>query len=103
MMISTPEIIRASDSTRLTRSAGSITPFGISTQFLLEERFGDYRDIDGLFLPHVRRVRLTRQGKDSELDSSSHASRDLSILEWQMEYETWELNPEFGAKHFKLN
>ena len=43
-MISTPEIIRASDRTRLTRmSAGSITPFGISTQFLLEERFGDYR------------------------------------------------------------
>ena len=48
-------------------------------------------------------VRLTRQGKDAELDSSIHASRDLSILEWQMEYETWELNPEFGTKHFNIS
>ena len=75
---------------------------GVSTRYLLEERFGDYRDIDGLMLPHVRRVRLTRQGKAEDVGLFTAASRDRSMLEWQMEYETWELNPEVSAEHFKI-
>ncbi len=78
------------------------SPTGVSTRYLLEERFGDYRDINGLMLPHVRRVRLTRQGKAEDVGLFTAASRDRSMLEWQMEYETWELNPELSAEHFKI-
>jgi hypothetical protein len=74
----------------------------VSTRFLLEERFGDYREFNGLTLPHVRRVRLTREGQAANVGLFTANSRDRSILEWQMEIESWELNPELDAGHFKI-
>lgn len=99
------EVPDAPNFSPLTASASeraNASPNVVSTRYLLEERFGDFRDEGGLMLPHVRRVRLTREGQAPNVGLFTAASRDRSMIEWQMEYLNWQVNPSLPEGFFKI-
>lgn len=82
-------------------AAAADSPRQVATRYVLEERFGDFRAVGGLTLPFHWQVRLTTEGPAGDL-SFVAASRDLSIIEWDVTFETISLNDTIDPKLFIL-
>jgi hypothetical protein len=73
----------------------------VSTHVILEERFGDFRLVNGLTLPFRWKATLITQGQGGRVLSSA-AQREFSLVEWNMVFRGFEPNAEIGAEFFVL-
>jgi hypothetical protein len=82
------------------RAANSSTR--IASRYTIEERFGDFREVDGLKVPSFWKLRYVAEEQGSQIGGFSAANRDLSMLEWQVNFDKVEHNTPMDAKVFVL-
>jgi hypothetical protein len=86
-----------------------------STKYTLEERFGDFRIVDGLTIPFGWKVRFVTQRQGAQVGLYSTGSVDwstwtpdrweqlpFSVLEWEFLFRSIELNVAIDPKFFIL-
>jgi len=74
----------------------------VSTRYTLEERFGDFHLVENLTIPFRWKVRLTTEGPAQGTLIFSSATRDLSILEWDIAVEMVRFNQAVDPQIFVL-
>jgi len=72
------------------------------TTYVLEEHFGDYREIDGLNIPFLWFLRFTADEAAAGVGSVVAATRDRSVVQWEVRFRTVEHNTPIDAETFKL-
>ncbi|MFH1572881.1 MAG: hypothetical protein ABIG68_02795, partial [Acidobacteriota bacterium] len=96
-----PDMTPSRTNTGADRAADSAR--NLPTRYTLEERFGEFQQVAGLMLPRRWKLRLTTEGPGAAVGLFEAATRDLSIIEWDVEFDTIEFNVDIDPARFILH
>ncbi len=78
------------------------SPRRVATRYTLEERFLEFRRVGELMLPSHWRLRLTTEGPPEEVVGFVAGTRDLAIIGWDVQFQSFRINEAIDPSVFAI-